>query len=65
MKTFSPLCAHDNMYFQHHVISMELPTEANTSASHDSVVMIPNKFHSSQDVFTFKVLVQTHVWIKK
>ena len=44
---------------------MELSTEANTSASHGSVVMIPNKFHFPQDVFTFKALVQTHIWIKK
>ena len=27
-------------------LSKELLTEANTSASHDSVVIIPNKFHS-------------------
>ena len=40
---------------------MELLTEANTSASHDSFVMIPNKFHSSQDIMTSKALV----WIKE
>ena len=39
---------------------MELSMAANTSASHDSVVMTPNKFHPP-DIFTFKALV----WIKE
>ena len=32
-------------HYVHTIISVELSTEANTSASHGSVVMIPNKFH--------------------
>ena len=43
---------------------MELLTKANTSAYHDSVVMIPKNF-TPQDVFTSKALIRTRVWIKE
>ena len=45
---FSLLCIHDK-HFQYHMIpmeqGMELSMTADTSASYDSVVMTPNKFH--------------------
>ena len=40
---------------------MELLTVASTNTTHDSVVIVPNKFHSPQDVSTSEALV----WIKE
>ena len=57
-------CIHDK-HFQYHVIrleqGMELSMTANTSASHDSLVMTPIIFYPPPGVFTSKALV----WIKK
>ena len=41
---------------------MKLSTEANASVSHDFVVMIPNKFHSSK---TFLLRKHLGGWIKE
>ena len=51
---FQPIMCTRLLYFQYHVVPVEqgielskdLLTNANTSASHNSVVIISNKFHS-------------------